>query len=44
MIKERLVRLQACFSIVAWVDGFAILVAVFVVAMVGSVNDYKKEE
>ena len=28
----------------AWIEGFAIFVAVFVVAMVGSWNDYKKEE
>ena len=27
----------------AWIEGFAIFVAVFVVAMVGSWNDYKKE-
>jgi magnesium-transporting ATPase (P-type) len=28
----------------AWIEGFAIFVAVFVVASVGSWNDYKKEE
>ncbi len=27
----------------AWIEGFAILVAVFVCAMVSSVNDYQKE-
>jgi magnesium-transporting ATPase (P-type) len=31
-------------SPIAWIEGFAIFVAVFVVAIVGSVNDYKKEE
>lgn len=30
--------------IIAWVEGFAIFVAVFLVATVGSWNDYKKEE
>jgi hypothetical protein len=30
--------------IIAWIEGFAIFVAVFVVASVGSYNDYKKEE
>ena len=29
---------------VAWIEGAAIFIAVFVVAMVGSWNDYKKEE
>ena len=29
---------------IAWIEGFAIFVAVFVVASVGSWNDYKKEE
>lgn len=28
----------------AWIEGFAIFVAVFIVASVGSYNDYKKEE
>jgi hypothetical protein len=28
----------------AWIEGAAIFIAVFVVAMVGSWNDYKKEE
>jgi Ca2+-transporting ATPase len=30
--------------ILAWIEGFAILVAVFIVSGVGSWNDYKKEE
>ena len=30
--------------IIAWIEGFAIFVAVFIVSMVGSYNDYKKEE
>jgi len=29
---------------IAWIEGTAIFVAVFVVATVGSYNDYKKEE
>ena len=29
---------------IAWVEGACIFVAVFVVAFVGSYNDYKKEE
>lgn len=28
----------------AWIEGFAIFVAVFIVSFVGSYNDYKKEE
>ena len=28
----------------AWIEGAAIFIAVFVVAFVGSFNDYKKEE
>jgi len=28
---------------IAWIEGFAIFVAVFVVAFVGSYNDYQKE-
>lgn len=28
---------------IAWVEGFAILVAVFVCSIVGATNDYKKE-
>jgi 1,4-dihydroxy-2-naphthoate octaprenyltransferase len=28
----------------AWVEGFAILIAVFVCSMVSSVNDYQKEK
>lgn len=28
---------------IAWIEGFAIFVAVFVVAFVGSWNDYQKE-
>ena len=31
------------FNSLAWVEGFAIFVAVFVVASVGSWNDYQKE-
>ena len=30
--------------IIAWVEGFAIFVAVFIVSTIGSWNDYKKEE
>lgn len=29
---------------IAWIEGAAIFIAVFVVATVGSWNDYKKEE
>jgi len=29
---------------IAWIEGFAIFLAVFIVAFVGSYNDYKKEE
>lgn len=29
---------------IAWIEGFAIFVAVFIVTFVGSYNDYKKEE
>jgi hypothetical protein len=29
---------------IAWIEGTAIFIAVFVVASVGSYNDYKKEE
>lgn len=29
---------------IAWVEGFAIFLAVFIVVFVGSYNDYKKEE
>jgi len=28
----------------AWIEGFAIFLAVFIVVLVGSYNDYKKEE
>ena len=28
---------------IAWIEGFAILIAVFVCAMVTAVNDYQKE-
>jgi len=28
----------------AWVEGFAIFLAVFIVVFVGSYNDYKKED
>lgn len=28
----------------AWIEGTAILIAVFIVTFVGSFNDYKKEE
>jgi hypothetical protein len=30
-------------AFIAWIEGFAIFVAVFVVAFVGSYNDYQKE-
>jgi len=29
---------------IAWIEGFAIFLAVFIVVFVGSYNDYKKEE
>ena len=29
---------------IAWIEGTAIFLAVFIVAFVGSYNDYKKEE
>ena len=29
---------------IGWIEGFAIFLAVFIVAFVGSYNDYKKEE
>ena len=29
---------------IAWIEGAAIFIAVFIVATVGSYNDYKKEE
>jgi len=29
---------------IAWIEGTAIFIAVFVVASIGSWNDYKKEE
>lgn len=32
------------FKLIAWIEGAAIFIAVFVVASVGSWNDYKKEE
>jgi magnesium-transporting ATPase (P-type) len=32
------------YSNIAWIEGAAIFIAVFVVATVGSYNDYKKEE
>jgi hypothetical protein len=32
------------FDLAAWIEGFAILVAVFIVSGVGSYNDWKKEE
>ena len=35
---------QIAHIYVAWIEGAAIFIAVFVVAMVGSWNDYKKEE
>ena len=42
---ERLVRFFLTNKIIiAWIEGFAIFVAVFIVSMVGSYNDYKKEE
>jgi hypothetical protein len=44
MLRELLVTLRLHLFYIGWIDGFAIFVAVFVVAMVGSVNDYKKEE
>ena len=28
---------------IAWIDGFAIFMAVFILAAVGSINAYKKE-
>lgn len=28
----------------AWIEGFSIFLAVFIVVMVGSYNDYKKED
>jgi hypothetical protein len=32
------------FIIIAWIEGASIFIAVFIVAIVGSYNDYKKEE
>lgn len=32
------------YNNVAWIEGFAIFLAVFIVVFVGSYNDYKKEE
>jgi magnesium-transporting ATPase (P-type) len=32
------------YYIIAWIEGFAILLAVFVVSMVTAVNDYQKEK
>lgn len=29
---------------IAWIEGFAIFLAVFIVVIVGSYNDYKKED
>jgi hypothetical protein len=31
------------YDILAWIEGTAIFIAVFIVASVGSLNDYKKE-
>ena len=30
--------------IIAWIEGFSIFLAVFIVVFVGSYNDYKKED
>jgi hypothetical protein len=32
------------YNNLAWIEGFAIFLAVFIVVFVGSYNDYKKEE
>lgn len=32
------------FDYLAWIEGFSIFLAVFIVVMVGSYNDYKKED
>jgi hypothetical protein len=29
---------------IAWIEGFSIFLAVFIVVFVGSYNDYKKED
>jgi hypothetical protein len=39
-----IISLNLNILLTAWIEGFAIFVAVFVVASVGSWNDYKKEE
>jgi hypothetical protein len=33
-----------CYSTLAWIEGTAILIAVFVVSTVSAWNDFKKEE
>jgi hypothetical protein len=43
-LKKITERQVTRFIIIAWIEGFAILVAVFIVSGVGSWNDYKKEE
>jgi len=45
-MTDRTVRIAfACLILdIAWIEGAAIFIAVFVVATVGSWNDYKKEE
>jgi Ca2+ transporting ATPase len=37
-------KLFLFYTLIAWIEGFAIFAAVFIVAFVGSYNDYKKEE
>lgn len=46
MVRNLIIYLTAYLILlnIAWIEGFAIFVAVFVVASVGSWNDYKKEE
>jgi hypothetical protein len=42
-VTEAMVSYFNLIIYTAWIEGFAIFVAVFVVAFVGSWNDYQKE-
>ena len=42
--SERSHGINFIWFFIAWIEGFAIFVAVFIVSFVGSYNDYKKEE
>jgi hypothetical protein len=44
LVRFFLANLCLKYYNIGWIEGFAIFLAVFIVVMVGSYNDYKKEE